>query len=282
MSDTEQRAELSSRAINDLPDSAFAYIEPGGTRDAEGRTTPRSLRHFPIHDAAHVRNALARAAQSPFGEKAMPKIRAAARRFGIELSDDRSAPRGPVEYRSAAIADVDVTARLIEVVAAPYNEEAVVEYRGELWRETFLPGAFDGIDTRQTRVRTNREHDEARTFGKVVQWWPERPEGLVAEVRAAKTPLGDEVLALTSEDMLSASLAFGVRGSDQELDRPFRRIKKAFVRHLSFVEVPAYEGAQVLAVRHHDTGLVSAADLPKLVTPDLDELLAWQRTRRQG
>jgi hypothetical protein len=79
-------AAMSTSSINDLPDSAFAYIEPGGSKDDEGKTTPRSLRHFPIHDEAHVRNALSRAPQSPHGEKAMPKIRAAARKFGIRVS----------------------------------------------------------------------------------------------------------------------------------------------------------------------------------------------------
>jgi|SRR6185295_2363915 len=84
-------AQMSSAAINDLPDSAFAYIEPGGTKDEQGRTVPRSLRHFPIHDEPHVRNALARAPQSPFGDKAMPKIRAAARRLGIRVADQVTA-----------------------------------------------------------------------------------------------------------------------------------------------------------------------------------------------
>ena len=75
--------------ISNLPDSSFAYIEPGGTKDDQGKTTPRSLRHFPIKDAngkcdpAHVRNALARAPQSPFGSKALPKINACARQLGI-------------------------------------------------------------------------------------------------------------------------------------------------------------------------------------------------------
>src|SRR5512146_3191323 len=76
-------AEMTAASINDLPDSAFAYIEPGGTKDSEGKTTPRSLRHFPIHDAAHVRNALARLDQSPFGDKARAKVEAAARKMGI-------------------------------------------------------------------------------------------------------------------------------------------------------------------------------------------------------
>jgi len=88
---------MSSAAINDLPDSAFAYIEPGGTKDEQGKTTPRSLRHFPVHDEAHARNALARAPQSPFGDKAMPKIRAACKKFGIRWSG-----MGGKVYASAA------------------------------------------------------------------------------------------------------------------------------------------------------------------------------------
>jgi Escherichia/Staphylococcus phage prohead protease len=80
-------ADISTAQANDLPDSAFAYIEPGGKKDDSGRTTPRSLRHFPIHDAAHTRNALSRAPQSPFGEKAMPKIMAAAKRFNIHVGE---------------------------------------------------------------------------------------------------------------------------------------------------------------------------------------------------
>src|SRR5258708_4968851 len=85
------KAAMSSASINDLPDSAFAYIQPGGTKDAEGKTVPRSLRHFPVHDADHVRNALARAPQSPFGDQAMPKIRAAAAKLGIKVSGSASA-----------------------------------------------------------------------------------------------------------------------------------------------------------------------------------------------
>src|SRR5215813_6001669 len=96
----EARAPITAASENDLPDSAFAYIEPGGKKDAGGKTVPRSLRHFPIHDAAHVRNALARASQSPFGAKAMPKIRAAAKKFGIHMSDSSSG-------RTAAVGDTE-------------------------------------------------------------------------------------------------------------------------------------------------------------------------------
>jgi HK97 family phage prohead protease len=91
---SEFRATISGKAENDLPDSAFAYIESGGQKDQTGRTTPRSKRHFPIHDEAHVRNALARASQSPFGKAAMPRILQAARKFGINVSGDQRAALG--------------------------------------------------------------------------------------------------------------------------------------------------------------------------------------------
>jgi uracil-DNA glycosylase family 4 len=53
-----------------LPDSAFLLVESGGEKDADGKTSPRALRHFPVRDAsgevdaAHVRNAIARIPQS--------------------------------------------------------------------------------------------------------------------------------------------------------------------------------------------------------------------------
>lgn len=87
-------AELSTASVNDLPDSAFAYIEPGGSKDSSGKTTPRSKRHFPIHDEAHTRNALSRLSDSPFGDKAKAKVMSAARKFGIQVSGDTRAAIG--------------------------------------------------------------------------------------------------------------------------------------------------------------------------------------------
>lgn len=63
------KATWSAAFVNDLPDSSFALILPGGDKDADNRTTPRSLRKLPHHDGsgaldgAHVRNGLARAPQ---------------------------------------------------------------------------------------------------------------------------------------------------------------------------------------------------------------------------
>ena len=102
----ERRAAMSAADVNDLPDSDFAYIEPGGTKDAGGKTVPRSLRHFPVNDAAHVRNALARAPQSPFGPKAMPAIKAAAAKMGI---GEQKSGRRPTELRASAAESTDVS-----------------------------------------------------------------------------------------------------------------------------------------------------------------------------
>jgi len=96
----ENKAKWTREFINNLPDAAFAYIEPGGEKDESGKTKPRSLRHFPHHgtnvrsgsenntvDKPHLRNALARAPQSPFGPKALPHLKKHARALNIGDND---------------------------------------------------------------------------------------------------------------------------------------------------------------------------------------------------
>lgn len=67
--DQDEKAVWTAAYINDLPDSAFLFIEGGGSKDSEGKTTPRSLRHLPYKDKEgnisieHVRNAISRAPQ---------------------------------------------------------------------------------------------------------------------------------------------------------------------------------------------------------------------------
>lgn len=68
--------------INDLDDAAFAIILPGGEKDEQGKTAPRSLRKFPHHNAdgsldlPHLRNANTRLPQSDLTDA--QKARAAA------------------------------------------------------------------------------------------------------------------------------------------------------------------------------------------------------------
>jgi len=64
------KAQWTAAYVNTLPDSAFAVVLGGGSKDDEGKTVPRSLRKLPHHDAGgaldlpHLRNALARLPQA--------------------------------------------------------------------------------------------------------------------------------------------------------------------------------------------------------------------------
>ena len=68
--DDVDKAVWSTAFVNDLPDGSFLFIESGGKKNGEGKTKPRSLRHFPYKDASgkvdlpHIRNAIARIPQS--------------------------------------------------------------------------------------------------------------------------------------------------------------------------------------------------------------------------
>lgn len=83
------KAKLTAAAEDKLSDEQFALVV---TRDG------KKVRKYPIHDKAHVRNALARAAQmmaeggeaATDAKAAMPKIRAAAKKMGIEMSMEKN------------------------------------------------------------------------------------------------------------------------------------------------------------------------------------------------
>jgi hypothetical protein len=74
-------AELTEKKRDKLTKSQFAYVDKEGGE------------HLPIHDASHVRNAIARFNQTHFeskaaAERARKKVLAAAKRFDIEVDED--------------------------------------------------------------------------------------------------------------------------------------------------------------------------------------------------
>ena len=80
-------AELDTKARERLDKDQFAYV------DSEGGE------HLPIHDEEHIRNALSRWSQTDFEskskkEQARLRILAAAKRHGIEVSDDSKIAKG--------------------------------------------------------------------------------------------------------------------------------------------------------------------------------------------
>lgn len=188
--------------------------------------------------------------------------------------------------RNSELVGVNARQRLIDIITVPWNQETDVPWRGEVWREVFRRGAFDGIESHAGRVPANRQHDKATVVGKAISADPYSDLGLVNTLQIARTPLGDETLALAEEDMLSPSAGFYVKEpSDVRLNKRvrLREVVRAFLDHIALVDTPAYAGAQVLAVREEQSGL-SVAETPLPETPVLDEVmnsdvLAWAAAR---
>jgi HK97 family phage prohead protease len=164
-------------------------------------------------------------------------------------------PTSPVETRAASpttpVVDVNEQRRIITIIAVPWNQRAQVKFRGQVWNELFERGAFDGIDADPERIRVNREHNKADAVGKVVRFDPHDPRGLIADIQVARSSRGDDTLALAADHALSSSVGFRIKAGGEQLDRftRTRRITSAQLDHIALVMTPAYEGAQILAVR---------------------------------
>ena len=243
-----QRAEMSSADINDLPDEKFAYIEPGGSKDASGKTVPRSKRHFPVHDKAHVQNALARAPQSPFGDKAMPKIKAAAKKFGVDVSDDSSGSRlqafRPEYMRLYPLEEIRILrsadggdGRTVEAFAAVFDDPAEIQDFEGHYVETIDRSAFNNVIADAERARGGFAGSVKVLYnhGMTVQGTPaERfsmpvgvpvmiraeTRGLLTRTRYNDTPLADEILEnIRAGSITSQSFTGRIVRSDPQLRR---------------------------------------------------------------
>jgi len=147
--------QLSQKARDGLPDSAFAYIDSGGRR------------RLPINDEAHVRNALARFDQTAFEDeaardRARTRLLKAAKRYGIVpvgfmtgqlrsqttraavgLATVRSLPSGIVTFLLADIAD---STRLVTLLGEGYGV-LLSDVRGMLRKAVRASGGRE-IDVR--------------------------------------------------------------------------------------------------------------------------------------
>jgi len=183
---------------------------------------------------------------------------------------------GPIELRSAAIANVSYPDRTIDLVAVPYEEWAVVEYppnSGRLIEELVDRQAFGMVQNRARRFLVNMEHDETRVVGNVRELRSD--SGLLAKVKIRRTQEGDQALDDAADGMLGASVGMAVSQSGQTWEtRSRRRITKAFLDHIALTFTPAYAGAEVLEVRAAPT--VVAIE-PISATPNLDRILAERR-----
>src|SRR5215510_199153 len=87
--------ELTTKARDKLDKSDFAYVDSDGGE------------HLPIHDASHVRNAMARWNQTEFEskaakERARRKILAAAKRFDVAVDPESNVAHRTTSLRAAS------------------------------------------------------------------------------------------------------------------------------------------------------------------------------------
>jgi class 3 adenylate cyclase len=113
-------ATLSAKERAQLPDRAFAYVDSHGKR------------RLPIHDAAHVRNALARFGQVAFEDdaardRARVRLLNAAKKHGImpigfisaQLQPERNLPTGQVTF---LLADIEGSTALLGRLEDRYSD----------------------------------------------------------------------------------------------------------------------------------------------------------------
>lgn len=122
------KAVWSTAYMDDLPDSAFLYVEAGGKKDSDGKTTPRSLRHFPYKDASgsvdlpHLRNALARIPQSGVSQAAKDSAIAHAQRLlkehssgkAVDNPDESDSPKISIKQKQSPLMDENKTQEQID------------------------------------------------------------------------------------------------------------------------------------------------------------------------
>jgi HK97 family phage prohead protease len=294
-----ERAEMTAKNINDLPDSAFAYIEPGGSKDADGKTVPRSKRHFPVHDEAHVRNALARAPQSPFGDKAMPKIKAAAKKFGIGESSDAQRAEPTPYARSWALDDIQILraadgygdGRTVEAYAAVFDTPTEITDAHGHYNEVIDRRAFNrqiGLGIDRVGVYYHHAmtlHGTPSDLGSVPIGSPldvrADGKGLRTVTRFNSSPLAESVLeAIRNGDIKGYSFRGRIyKSNPQRVPRTRSGALPTVTRtELGLTEygptpTPAYTDAGILAVRALEMLASTTPGRPDQgthpVTPDL-------------
>jgi len=191
-----------------------------------------------------------------------------------------------IEFRAAEVAEVSYPKRTVTVLVAPYETPTVIHTPHRSFTEVVSRGAYDGVQRRVGSIRANRDHDWSKLAGRVTAVYPDRDDGLVADVKMFNSGAGPETLELCAEDGLSASAGFALmreggavgrvkQGAEVwERSRTVRRLNELWLDHVAFVPNPAYETATVLDVLAMTPAEIIEADMPSTPPgrPNLERL----------
>ena len=148
-----------------------------------------------------------------------------------------------LERRSAEIRSAELDEREIEILVAPYDDEAEL---GAGVRERYGRGVFGTPEARiSLKLETGHGH-AGPTIGRSIGF-EDTPAGLVGRFKISRTRDGDDALELARDGALGSSAGFIPRDVDRDGSR--RIIRSAELREVTLTPVGAYQRADVLAVR---------------------------------
>lgn len=182
----------------------------------------------------------------------------------------------PVLVRTYETIEIAADGRNLEILCVPFNTPAIVgdppDYKP--YREEFLHGAFAGATKAPNRVLLDFEHQTAMhgVLGHGAEL-TERADALYGRFRVTEHPDGDKALALVRDDVLKgASIMFKPLRSVRTPEGVVQRVK-AHLDRVSLCRIPAFEQAQVLAVREAPpAAFIQVPVMPEHLTQRLAEL----------
>lgn len=207
-------------------------------------------------------------------------------------------------HRTMAV-DTKIRGREIDVRAVPYMTPTTVCDNGEVYREQVHPEAFTVEKRRPNSVKLLRDHDVQRLIGSCTKVNPRPADGLHATARVnTAVELGRDSLALAEAGDLHVSIGFIPDPAFDVWDDDHTLVTRhsCTLWEISLVPFPAYDDADVIAVRHSAfapavvnyagttagtfTLTERVADVPSAgatsATPNLDEVLAWWREMQRS
>ena len=162
-----------------------------------------------------------------------------------------------LETRTFQVELEDLEDRTVIGRAVPYNTPTDVGG----YKESFQRGAFGAV---KKNLPLLYQHNEP--VGKITAT-RDADDGLHIAARISETARGEEVLTLLRDGVLdSFSVGFQPKQSKRSEDGTVVRTG-AVLREVSVVTFPAYEGAQVAAVRSHNESEATVAEETVIETP---------------
>lgn len=155
------------------------------------------------------------------------------------------------DFDDLEVRDADGRHELVGI-AVPYDR--VTDLTPGRRKEKFVNGAFASVVTAPAKIRlVDENHSIGRRPAGVAVSFEERAgakPGLYGRWRFYDTPEGRAAFENAREGTYGGlSIGFAVPAGGDQVVAGIREIRQARLHHVSLVDVPAYEDAQILAVR---------------------------------